>query len=150
MGAVPLVSLIQARGNGGVAKLVQRGDTALELGDDLPEVARLMTDFNLSVAPIVDDGRRIVGVISVDDVLEAILPIPGDAAPRRARLRLPSGPADPPSGDGSGAPGTLVDLRRSQPPEVQSKGDSGRTGAPSTSPAMSWRAGAKGHACKGV
>ena len=74
VGAVPLVSLIQARGNGGVAKLVQRGDTALELGDDLPEVARLMTDFNLSVAPVVDDGRRIVGVISVDDVLEAILP----------------------------------------------------------------------------
>ena len=74
VGAVPLVSLIQARGNGGVAKLVQRGDTALELGDDLPEVARLMTDFNLSVAPVVDDGRRIVGVISVDDVLEAMLP----------------------------------------------------------------------------
>jgi CBS domain-containing protein len=74
VGAVPLVSLIQARGNGGVAKLVQRGDTALELGDDLPEVARLMTDFNLSVAPVVDDGRRIVGVISIDDVLEAMLP----------------------------------------------------------------------------
>jgi CBS domain-containing protein len=74
VGAVPLVSLIQARGNGGVAKLVQRGDTALESGDDLPEVARLMTDFNLSVAPVVDDGRRIIGVISVDDVLEAMLP----------------------------------------------------------------------------
>jgi CBS domain-containing protein len=74
VGAVPLVSLIQARGNGGVAKLVQRGDTALEVGDDLPEVARLMTDFNLSVAPVVDEGRRIIGVISVDDVLELILP----------------------------------------------------------------------------
>ena len=74
VGAVPLVSLIQARGNSGVAKLVQRGDTALEAGDDLPEVARLMTDFNLSVAPVVDDGRRIIGVISVDDVLEAMLP----------------------------------------------------------------------------
>ena len=74
VGAAPLVSLIQARGNGGVAKLVQRGDTALEPGDDLPEVARLMTDFNLSVAPVVDDGRRVIGVISVDDVLEAMLP----------------------------------------------------------------------------
>jgi CBS domain-containing protein len=74
VGAVPLVSLIQARGNSGVAKLVQRGDTALEAGDDLPEVARLMTDFNLSVAPVVDEGRRIIGVISVDDVLEAMLP----------------------------------------------------------------------------
>jgi Mg/Co/Ni transporter MgtE len=37
-------------------------------------VARLMTDFNLSVAPVVDEGRRIIGVISVDDVLELILP----------------------------------------------------------------------------
>ena len=53
---------------------MQRGDTALEVGDDLPDVARLMTDFNLVVAPVVDDGRRLVGIVSVDDVLEAMLP----------------------------------------------------------------------------
>ncbi len=74
VGAVPLVSLLQARGNGAVTKLVQRGDTALEVGDDLPDVARLMTDFNLVVAPVVDDGRRLIGIVSVDDVLEAMLP----------------------------------------------------------------------------
>ncbi|HXZ99819.1 MAG TPA: CBS domain-containing protein [Candidatus Binatia bacterium] len=81
VGAAPLVSLIQASETDGLSDLVQRGDTALELDDDLPEVARLMTDFNLSVAPVVDDERRLVGVISVDDVLEAILP---DSWRRRA------------------------------------------------------------------
>jgi CBS domain-containing protein len=74
VGAVPLVSLIQARSNARLARYVQRGDTALEAGDDLPAVALLMSDFNLSVAPVVDADRRIIGVVSVDDVLEAMLP----------------------------------------------------------------------------
>jgi CBS domain-containing protein len=73
-GAVPLVTLLHTRSNAGVARLIQRGDTALEPGDDLPEVARLMTDFNLTAAPVVDSDRRLIGVISVDDVLEAMLP----------------------------------------------------------------------------
>jgi CBS domain-containing protein len=81
VGAVPLVSLIHAKVEVAVTKLVQRGDTALEATDDLPEVARMMTDFNLSIAPVVGDGRRIIGVVSVDDVLEAMLP---DSWRRRA------------------------------------------------------------------
>ncbi len=74
VGAVPLPSLIHPDPGTAVSSLVERGDTALEPGDDLPEVARLMTDFNLSIAPVVDERRRIIGVVSVDDVLEAMLP----------------------------------------------------------------------------
>jgi Mg/Co/Ni transporter MgtE len=41
---------------------------------DLEEIARLMTDFDLTVAPFVDAEERLVGVITVDDVLELVLP----------------------------------------------------------------------------
>ena len=64
-----------------------RGDAAARLGDvaerepesvhtdaDLPEVARTMTDYNLVMLPVVDEERRVVGVITVDDVLELTLP----------------------------------------------------------------------------
>ena len=35
---------------------------------------RKMTDFNLTVAPVMDEQHRMVGVITVDDVLEMLLP----------------------------------------------------------------------------
>jgi len=41
---------------------------------DLEEIARLMTDFDLTVVPVVDGEHRLIGVITVDDVLELVLP----------------------------------------------------------------------------
>ncbi len=33
-----------------------------------------MTDYDLTVVPVVDDEERMLGVITVDDVLELVLP----------------------------------------------------------------------------
>ncbi|MGD0713363.1 MAG: CBS domain-containing protein [Gaiellaceae bacterium] len=41
---------------------------------ELEEVARLMTDFDLTVVPVTDENEQLVGVITVDDVLEVVLP----------------------------------------------------------------------------
>ena len=41
---------------------------------DLPEVARLMTDYNLVAMPVLDQSGAPVGIIAVDDVLEQLLP----------------------------------------------------------------------------
>jgi CBS domain-containing protein len=41
---------------------------------EVPEVARLMTDYNLFSLPVVDSDGRPIGVVSVDDVLELTLP----------------------------------------------------------------------------
>ena len=41
---------------------------------ELPEVARLMTDYNLIAIPVLDGDGRPVGIIAVDDVLELLLP----------------------------------------------------------------------------
>jgi Mg/Co/Ni transporter MgtE len=37
-------------------------------------VAVLMTDYNLMTIPVVDDRSAMLGVITVDDVLEVALP----------------------------------------------------------------------------
>ena len=52
------------------------------------EDARMMADFNLTCAPVVDDADHIIGVITVDDVLEAMLP---DSWRRRAEADASSG-----------------------------------------------------------
>jgi CBS domain-containing protein len=41
---------------------------------DFEEVARLMADYNLIAAPVLDDQERMIGVVTVDDVLEVLLP----------------------------------------------------------------------------
>ena len=47
---------------------------------DLEEVARLMTDFDLTVVPVVDEEERVLGIVTVDDVLELVLPEAAGAA----------------------------------------------------------------------
>ena len=41
---------------------------------DFEEIARLMADYNLIAAPVVDAEERMIGVVTVDDVLEVMLP----------------------------------------------------------------------------
>jgi CBS domain-containing protein/sporulation protein YlmC with PRC-barrel domain len=80
-GAVPLLQLVQHGDGERLVELKQRGKTHVHPNDDFPEVARMMADFNLTCAPVVDDDDHIIGVITVDDVLEAMLP---DSWRRRA------------------------------------------------------------------
>lgn len=42
--------------------------------DDIIDIANLMADYNLLSLPILDDDRHILGVITVDDALEAAIP----------------------------------------------------------------------------
>jgi sporulation protein YlmC with PRC-barrel domain len=74
-------------GSASVVRLVQ-ADPAAEFGSvceedplhvhpdwDLGEIVRKMSDFNLIVAPVLDDEHHtILGVVTVDDVLELLLP----------------------------------------------------------------------------
>lgn len=42
--------------------------------DDIIDITNLMADYNLLSLPILDDERHILGVITVDDALEAAIP----------------------------------------------------------------------------
>lgn len=73
-GMVPIAALLRADPDQRVSDLVRHDIPCLVPDASFEEVARLMADYNLTCAPVVDEGKRVVGVITVDDVLEAMLP----------------------------------------------------------------------------
>ncbi len=73
-GAVSLAELVRAGEQDGVLSLIDAATPAVPAVADLPEVARLMTDYNMIAMPVLDGDGKPVGVIAVDDVLELLLP----------------------------------------------------------------------------
>ncbi len=69
-----VVALLRAAPDTPLAELAEREPESVHTDADLPEVARTMTDYNLAMLPVVDEQQRVVGVITVDDVLEQTLP----------------------------------------------------------------------------
>ncbi len=41
---------------------------------DEEEVGRIMTKYDLLAIPVVDEERRLVGIVTLDDALDAVLP----------------------------------------------------------------------------
>jgi hypothetical protein len=73
-GSVPLATLVRAEPEESLFALAGPGGPTLRADADFEEVARLMADFNLTAAAVVDDDEKMIGVITVDDVLEVMLP----------------------------------------------------------------------------
>jgi CBS domain-containing protein len=73
-GSVAIVALLRADPGALLSEVAEREPESVQTDADLPEVARTMTDYNLVMLAVVDEERRVVGVITVDDVLELTLP----------------------------------------------------------------------------
>ena len=71
-GAVPLDALLRARRHVPLADLIDEDRRRVSVTDDQEEVARLFGKYNLVAAPVVDDANRLVGVITIDDVVDVI------------------------------------------------------------------------------
>ncbi len=72
-GAVQLADVVRADQDLRIGELADAAQR-VRAEADLEEVARLMTDFDLTVVAVVDEAERMVGVVTVDDVLELVLP----------------------------------------------------------------------------
>jgi CBS domain-containing protein len=73
-GLVFVVSLLRAQARQSLEEVADRDPVWVATDADLPEVARMMTDYNLVMLPVLDEDERMVGVVTVDDVLELTLP----------------------------------------------------------------------------
>jgi magnesium transporter len=71
-GAVPLDLLLRSRRLVPLKELVDEDRRRVSVLDDQEEVARLFGKYNLVAAPVVDTDNRLVGVITVDDVVDVI------------------------------------------------------------------------------
>jgi sporulation protein YlmC with PRC-barrel domain len=82
LGVAKLVSLLQADPHKRLAQVCDRDPVRVSADTDVADVAVLMSDYNLVTIPVVDGRRHMIGIITVDDVLEATLP--GDWRRREA------------------------------------------------------------------
>jgi Mg/Co/Ni transporter MgtE len=73
-GVVRLVELVQADESAAITDIYDDDPVRVGAGTDVADVAILMSDYNLITVPVVDERRTMIGIITVDDVLEAALP----------------------------------------------------------------------------
>jgi CBS domain-containing protein len=74
-GAVTLPQLVQAKPGTPIHKLADHEPIRITPDADAEDVAVLMSDHNLISLPVVDPHGRMIGLITVDDVLETTIPI---------------------------------------------------------------------------
>lgn len=72
VGSVPLDRLLRTRRPVAIATLVEEDSRAVKATDDIEDVARLFQRYNLIAVPVVDDASRLVGVITIDDIVDVI------------------------------------------------------------------------------
>jgi CBS domain-containing protein len=108
-GVARLVTLVQADPAARLALVCDTDPVRIGPDTDITDVAVLMTDYNLTTIPVVDTRRRILGLITVDDVLETTLPDdwrqreaaePPDARRGGSTAGQPGGSGDATAGSG--------------------------------------------------
>jgi CBS domain-containing protein/sporulation protein YlmC with PRC-barrel domain len=92
-GVASVVSLLQADPDTALSEVYDDDPVRVGADTDVVDVAVLMSDYNLITIPVVDERRHMIGIITVDDVLETTLP--GDW-----RRRETAQPPDAHVGDG--------------------------------------------------
>ncbi|WP_077103810.1 magnesium transporter MgtE N-terminal domain-containing protein [Mycobacterium terramassiliense] len=73
-GVVSVITLLQADPGESVGTLMDSDPVCVGPDADLTDIALLMADFNLYSIPVVDEQDRVLGVVTVDDVLEETIP----------------------------------------------------------------------------
>ena len=72
IGAVPLNRLLRSKRTARIETITEHDIHPIEAKADQEEVARQFERYNLTSAPVVDPDRRLVGVITADDVVEVV------------------------------------------------------------------------------
>lgn len=93
VGAIGLVRALQKDPRSTLREVADAHPVHASPADDLIDVTMRMADFNLFTLPVVDAEHKILGVITVDDALEAA--IPQDWRRREPRHHNTNAPADP-------------------------------------------------------
>ncbi|HZC94195.1 MAG TPA: CBS domain-containing protein [Mycobacterium sp.] len=73
-GVVSVIALLHAHPADVVVTLMDSDPVRVSPDADLADIAVLIADYNLHSIPVVDDGDRVLGVVTVDDVLKTTIP----------------------------------------------------------------------------
>jgi len=72
LGFVSLRDLIVATSNKKVEDIMHKNVISANVNDDKEEVAKKLSDYDLLAIPIIEDGSRLVGIVTVDDVVDIV------------------------------------------------------------------------------
>lgn len=72
VGRVPLNRLLRAQRSQKLDALMDDAEQVAEASDDQAEVAEMFKRYNLVSIPVVDSARRLVGVLTFDDIVDVI------------------------------------------------------------------------------
>jgi magnesium transporter len=72
IGLVPLSRFVKAQRDTPIEELVSPDPIVIDANMDQEEVAYLFEKYNLISAPVIDESRRLVGMITVDDIVEVV------------------------------------------------------------------------------
>lgn len=81
VGVLPLRALIVAPPSQRIAEIMTHRVVTLSAEDDLETVGAALTRYDLLALPVVDGSGRLIGVVTVDDVMDVVL--------RKGRRRVP-------------------------------------------------------------
>ena len=84
VGVLSLRDLIVARPSAVVRDFMYADPVAVKVLASQEEVAQIVAKYNLLAVPVVDDGDRLLGIVTVDDAIDTVL----SAATRRRLPRL--------------------------------------------------------------
>jgi CBS domain-containing protein len=73
-GTVSVIGLLQADPESRMIDVIDTDPVKVNAATDVVDVTLLMADYNLMTVPVVDGDDQLLGVITVDDVLEATIP----------------------------------------------------------------------------
>ncbi|MCL2332722.1 MAG: CBS domain-containing protein, partial [Actinomycetia bacterium] len=75
VGAVGLLDLLVASSDTPVAELMQPEDKFFMVtsGEDQEDVAKLLARYNLLAVPVVDDRKRLLGMVTIDDAIDVMV-----------------------------------------------------------------------------
>ncbi|MDJ0887922.1 MAG: magnesium transporter [Desulfobacterales bacterium] len=71
-GVCSLRALVTAKPDTALSALMTRGTFSVSTDTDQEEVARVVSRYNLLAVPVVDADQRMVGIVTVDDVIDII------------------------------------------------------------------------------
>lgn len=72
VGLVPLDRLLRTKRPVPIAEIMEEADHTVSAVEDQEETARLFRDYNLVSIPVVDEARRLVGVLTFDDIVDLL------------------------------------------------------------------------------
>lgn len=81
VGVLPLRALIMARPDQPIAEIMARDVISIFAYDEIESVAAALTKYDLLALPVVDEAARLLGVVTVDDIIDVVL--------RKGRRRIP-------------------------------------------------------------